>query len=268
MGPTTPARTLDAAPRLVLATVRLGPPALVTLPFWWDTEHLWTTAAVDDVDVAGMAAGAAAFVPAPDGSGDGVAFTGDVRVYGLADPVPLVAHGLVVSAAMAALALKNPAAWRALARQVLREPGRALPPQRVVLRLAVEAPRVLSAPALGPGIAPALPPVVPAAVRRLAGGQRRVLLAVRDGAGPAVLAPAVWGAGFTLAVADGVEVPDGAPAAVLVEEDPSSPTAAAGLVVTGDVQGRRLVTQRAAWWQGMERGSAAIPPAPTLVLPE
>lgn len=268
MGPATLARTLDLAPRLVLATVGLGPPALAVLPFWWDTEHLWTTAAADEVDVAGLSAGAAAFVPAPDGSGDGVAFTGEVRVYGLADPVPLLAHGLVVAAAMAALALKNPAALRAFARRAVRGPGRALPPQRVVLRLAVEAPRLLSAPALGPGIAPALPPVVPAAVRRLAGGQRRVLLAVRDGAGPAVLAAAAWGAGFTLAVADEVTLPDGAAAAVLVEEDPLSPTAAAGLVVTGHLEGGRLVTQRAAWWQGTERGGGAILPAPTLVLPE
>ncbi len=261
------AATLDKAPRLVLAWAGPGGPVLLSLPFWFDSEHLWMTTTTEELAPGSVDAGAAAFVPAPTGEG-GVVLEGGVRTFGAGEPLALLGHGLIVSAAMVGLALKNPRALRAFAQTAVRTPSRVLPPSRVVLRMDVIGPRAVGAPAVGPGIAPALPAEVPAAVRRLVSAQRRVLLAIATGGtAPPSLAPAAWGPGLSLD-AGMAHLNAVAPAAVLVEPDPHTPTPEAGLVLSGTLEGGRLRPVRISWWHGTERGDSAVAPAATLVLPD
>jgi hypothetical protein len=212
----------------------------------------------------------AALVP---GVGDepAVAVRGTVRVFRPGDPLGLLLHGAAISAAMAALAVSNASSMFGYVQDVTSLPARWAPHNRVVLRLSVDEATVVAPPVVGPGVAPALPTVVPAAARRVLSGQRRVALAALT---PQLrIMPAVWGAGYSLALPDGERIPIGSPVAAVVDSDPEGrPTGVLGMSVRGEMDERGgLRPQRVTWWEGFRLQTADVPPPAAtfgIVLPD
>ena len=255
---------LTDAPRLVLATRGAtpdGPPLLTPMAHWWDGANLWMTTSGSTAKAERIAAddGVTALATAPDGEGPAVVVRGRARVYSLRDPVGAVVHGPVVSAAMAALAVKNSTSLVGYAQDLARLPLRWWPQQRVAVRVAVTAVDEVPLPAEGPGIAPALPADVPAGIRRAVAGVRRVVVGFQD-ADAVRLVPALWSAGWHLDLG-GAEVPVGRPLAVVADADPRRrPSDVAGVCVTGRlVAGAVLRPARVRWWEGFAGGAADVP---------
>jgi hypothetical protein len=140
-------------------------------------------------------------------------------------------------------------------------PRRWAPPNRVVVRLAAEEIGQITLPEPGHGIAPALPILVPAEVRRALAGQRGIVLAFDDGRLDVV--PAVWGQGYRLTLPPGWSPADGVAAAAVVDTDPPRrPTQVLGLALRGIVADGTLRPERATWWHGFELATVDVP-APT-----
>lgn len=257
----TPEELLTTAPRCVLAFGNGAGPFLAPMAFWSDGGGLWmsTSAATLKVRSLGRRAACAVYVPPLREGGLGLVVRGPARVFGLGDPTGLLLHGPTISAAMTALAVKNaPTLW-GYAQDAARIPPRWLPRNRVVLRVAIDETQPVRPPAVGPGIAPALPSVVPPDVRRVLAGMRRVVVA-GDVEGRLVLAPAVWGGGFALAVPPGFRLPEGR-VAVTVDVDPvHRPTSAVGLTLRGHLDSRgRLDGRRVTWWRGFDMQTLDVP---------
>jgi hypothetical protein len=118
------------------------------------------------------------------------------------------------------------------------------------------------------GVAPPLPAVVPADVRRALAGRRAVLVA--HGTHRPHLVPATWGEGLTLLGPNGRALDLAGPVAVTVDTGAERPGEARGLTLQGTLAGGRLTAGRATWWRGLRLESADVPPTPArgVVLPE
>lgn len=260
---------LRDASRCVLAVSGEDGPLLAPMAFWSDGAALWmaTAPATALVGPLPRRQRCEVYVPPPADGDVGVIVAGEARVHGFDDPVGLLLHSLPLSAAMGALALRNLPALGASARK----PSRWLPRNRVALRVGIDARRVVPLPEAGHGVAPALPDVVPADVRRAVSGCRQVVLATGTGDDLRVR-PAIWGAGFELDLAPGADLGAGTPATVAVDADlHESPANARGLAVSGRLSSDlKLVPERATWWHGFDVEVAAVParPAGGVVLPE
>ena len=301
---------LRTARRCVLALPSERGPIVSPMAFWSDGASLWMTtsassakverlaaptpdASPDDADVADedSADGAketscAVYIAPDDAVSDavptsrGLSIDGSARVYTLDDPVGLAVHWPVVSAAMAALAVKNAASLTGYAMDLPRTPLRWLPTNRVAIRVRMHHIRPVVPPSVvdrmastqpGPGIAPALPGVVPSDIRRALAGQRRAVVAL-GGSGPVRLQPALVGAGLALDVGGGPSLPTGMPAVLVLDADPRGrPSDVRGLALHGTITpGPALDAERATWWRGFDVSGARIPrqPAGGIVLPD
>lgn len=239
-------------------------PAVSSTIFWWDGAGLWVPAFADATMTEALRRdGRCAIWIPPDDGGSGVALEATARTYDLGDPLSLALHFPPVSAALVALALKH----RQVLAGYLRDVPRILRPGpstvAVVIRARVDRLRGIRPPAVGGGIGPALPSVVPADIRRAVTGTREVTLAwlERD---TLRLEPAVWDAGLRLETAAGSTPRDSATACVLASaavEPRQVPTT--GLVLSGRLRDRaRLEPVLAAWWHGVTAGSAELVPEP------
>lgn len=248
-------------------------PDVTPMVFWSDGAALWMTAPAATVRAAGLHDDprCVAYVPPVDEAGHGVVVHGAARVYGTQDPLGVVLHTPTISTAMAALAARNAGALLGYMQDAALLPRRWLPRNRVVLRLVVESATAVEPPAVPTGVAPALPTVVPADVRRALAGVRRLALVYADGA-RLQATPAVWSAGYVLRTPPALRPPPGARVAAAVDTDRSPrPTRAVGLTVHGRIaEGGRLEPERVTSWHGFDSETAAVPrPAPGgVVLPD
>jgi hypothetical protein len=255
-----PQPLLDARRRCLLGFSGASGPLLAPMAYWSDGAHLWMTTSASTVKAARLRRDGRCAVWVP-GGGEGVRATGEARVFSAADPAALVLHGAAIATAMGALAVSNASSIAGYVQDAARVPTRFLPHNRVVLRVRLSDAEVVPEPAAPPGIAPALPGVVPADVRRVVGGQRRVVVAVEDG--HLQVLPAVWSAGFRLTVPAGAQLPAGAPAAVVVDVDPEHrPTGVVGVSLRGTLTAAgALDAERVTWWEGFDVTSADVPRA-------
>jgi hypothetical protein len=296
---------LRTAPRCVLAFVGERGPLLSPMAFWSDGAALWMVTSASSVKARrlgarrrGDEARCGVWIPPTDqpgalddagvggedgGGARGLVISGRARVFSLDDPVGLATHWATLSAAIAALSVKNAASMAGYALDLPWIPTRWLPTNRVVVRLRMERLRPRALPAVGPGIAPALPNVVPPDIRRVLAGQRHVVFAAGNDEDDLYVAPAVWGAGFALDFGDDrLPVAPGTPSVVAVDADPRSrPSQVMGMAVHGRIVGPdpsrprarggpRLDAERATWWRGFDVSGAQIlaRPAGGIVLPD
>lgn len=264
---------LTRAPRCMLALAGRRGPLLMPMAHWWDGEGAWmsTAAATAKVRVLRRDPACQVYVPALDGSGAGAVLHGRARIYGTDDPVGLVLHGPMISAAMAALAVKHAPTVLGYAQDVTRLPPAWLPRNRVALRVVADEIAAVAEPEVGAGIAPALPAAVPADVRRALAGARKVVVAVGTPGRLAEVMPAVWDAGLTLTVAGGRRLAEGSAVTATVAVEPvTRPTALVGLSLTGRITDGALVPARATWWHGFTLQTVPVPPrrAPAIQLPD
>lgn len=240
---------------------RHGPMATPTA-FWSDGRGLWMTTSTGRMKAAGLGTDATcvAYVPALHEGEAGLIVRGRVRVYRLTDPRALMLHTPMITAAMTALAVRNAGTILDQVQDAARIPPR-LPRARAVLRLTVEDARTVDPPDVGPGVAPALPTDVPADVRRVLAGQRRLALVYADPGGTALQAtPAVWGAGFALTTPPSLTPAAGARAVAALDGGPGSrPSRGVALALHGVISaGGRLGPERATSWSGSHSETVTI----------
>lgn len=244
-------QTLALAPRCLLAAAGPHGPVVGAAPFWWDGAGLWIlgTAVTDVVTELGTDAPAAAHVASQDADAAAVLVRGPARVYGAGDPIGVALRAPAVMAAASALALKLGPELAGYARDLPRVPTRRWPAGLALVRVLAEEVAVAPAPPPPAGISPALPSVVPPAVRRILSGHRQIVLATADG--KPRLAPASWSADLRLHTAE--PLADGVLAAGVVADG------RVGLALEGRVAAERLRPERARWWQGLVTGGARVP---------
>jgi hypothetical protein len=256
---TTTEELLGESTRCLLAVRGAHGALLSRAPSWYDGAGLWTTTSASTVKAAlpRRDSVCAAYLPPLEGEEEGAVVRGSARVFGLHDPLGTVLHWPTISAAMIALAARNAGAVLEYVQHAARAPARVVPGNSVVIRIPAEEVRRVTWPHPVPGVAPALPPVIPAEVRRAVGGRRRVVLAAADT--DLLVTPAVWGAGFALQLPGDVVLAEGAPAQVVVEEERGG-RPAIGLAVRGVVDGRGALTpERYTWWQGFDSVTVDAP---------
>ncbi|MGH8884836.1 MAG: hypothetical protein ACRDYX_06625 [Egibacteraceae bacterium] len=232
---------------------------LASLPCWSDGEALWLARADSDPVVEALRGAPTCAVLIGD-LGAELTATGLARIFGAGDPLGLLAHGPVIALAMAAIAVRHPRevarAW--LPRSQIRPP--------VAVRLALRELRNVEAPPPRPGIAPALPAVVPADIRRRLSGLRDVVVAGEGAAGLCV-ERATWSAGFVLAG----DLPVSPGKAIAVAVEAGSGRGAIGVALSGELDARgALRPVRASWWNGSRTGTAPLstPPRGAVTLPD
>lgn len=257
---------LERGTRCLLALRGLRGPVIAPLAFWFDGTSAWTQAPTGSgaVEVLSREPACALAVHAPGEDELGAIARGRARVFSLRDPLGLALHGPTLSAAMGALAVRNLGSIAASVQGAARAPSRLRPSNRVVVRVTLDEVASAPAPGIPPGIAPALPTVLPPDVRRALAGRRRVLVAVEEpGARTPILTPAVWGAGFSLAVAGGWRPPAGTRAAVALDGDGRGRSAQVlGLALAGTLSASdppALRPERATWWRGFTVEGADVP---------
>lgn len=237
---------IEATRCLVAFRSTQGRLQLTSFPCWSDGEALWLAPPSSDPV-------AQALTRMPDCavwiSEAGLVATGLARVFRAGDPLGLLAHSPVIALVIAALAIHHP-------REIVRPwlPLR-LP---IAVRLALHDVRAAAPPPSSPGIAPALPEVVPAEIRRHLSGLRDVVVAGQSVAGLG-LGHATWSAGFLL---DG-DLPalPGDPIAVAVEA--GSRQGAVGVALSGKLDARgALRPAQASWWSDTCSGTAPLSPSP------
>lgn len=257
-----PDELLDRASRCLLAVGAGSGPTLSPMAFWSDGAGLWMLTSRSAVGPASVrrAPDCVAYVPPLDPDAPGAVVAGRARVFGSSEPLGLVLHAPTISAAMTALTARSPGSMVGYVQDAVRVAPRMSSGNRVVLRLTVDRLHGIDEPPAGPGVAPALPTVVPLDVRRAVAGVRRVVVAFHDGQALRV-APAVWSAGYALAAQ--VRIPEGARVAVAVGLA-AGPTVEAGATVHGRVgPDQRLVPEKTTWWHGVEVATAPVTaPAP------
>lgn len=243
---------------VALRTAQDGP-RLVSLPCWSDGEALWLTLAGSDPVVEALRDAPTCAVLIGD-LGAGLAAAGLARIFGADDPLGLLVHGPVITLAMAAIAIRHPRevarAWLSL--REIRPP--------VAVRLALSEFRTVEAAPPRPGIAPALPAVVPADVRRRLSGLRDVVV-VGEGAAGLRVGRATWSAGLVLAG----DLPVSPGAAIAVAVEAGSRQGAIGVALSGELDVRgALQPTRASWWNGSRSGTAPLstPPRGAVTLPD
>lgn len=273
---------LREATRCMLAFSGEHGPLLSPMAFWSDGASLWMSTSASSFKVQRFAkeSQCAVYVHGPDEDSRGVVIDGSARVFSLDDPIGLATHWPTISAAMAALAVKNSASLAGYALDLPRVPLRWLPTNRVAVRVRMDRLHAVAPPLPGPGIAPALPGVVPPEIRRGLAGKRQVVVAT-DQSGMLRIRPATWGAGFSLELSAGPDVPAGTPVVVGLDLDVQSrPSQIVGLSLHGTIESQAragagdgkpvLRPERATWWHGFDVSGAQIPtrPAGGIVLPE
>ncbi|MDQ3708987.1 MAG: hypothetical protein M3387_06740 [Actinomycetota bacterium] len=268
---TDPAGTLDAARwcTLLLRTTR-GPGA-VPMACWSDGSGLWLAAPADSAEVGVLRRDPDCQVVVGLEASATVVLRGAARIYGAHDPLGLLLHSPVVSAAMAALAVNHAGDVLDYVAEAARVPARRLPRDPVAIRLAVGEPAPAEDLAVEGGLAPPLPSVVPADVRRALTGVRCVVL-VREcaggrGHGGLDTGPAVWGAGFSLSLPPRRRLEAGTRVlATVIAEANGKP---AGLALHGSLEaGCVLRAERVTWWRGASAETIDLPPATSsLTLP-
>lgn len=266
------AEVLDRGARCVLGFAGRRGPILSPMAYWYDGAALWMSTPAVSVKAKTLRARSecAVYVPPVDGTATGAVLTGTARVFGLHDPIGLATHGPVVSAAMTMLATRNAGTILGYVQDVTAVPARFRPRNRVVVRIGIGDGRPVRVPSPAAGIAPGLPLAVDPTVRRALAGQRSVVLAAEQPGGRLWIGPAVWGAGFSLALPAGEVLAPGSPAAVHLGTDPHNrPTAVVGLSLFGDIADERLRPTRATWWEGFDLTTVELPAAaPSLALPD
>ena len=244
------------------------------MSFWYDGEGIWmwTPATTAKARLLRREPRCAMYIPPRSGSEltPATVVHGHARVYGLHDPVVLALHSPAIAAAMTALAAKEAPSILGYFQDATRAPARWLPHDRAVLRIRVAAVHGVESPLASGGVAPALPGLVPAEIRRRLAGGRRVVVA-SSAAGHPELQPAVWGAGFTVDLAGSSRPRPGTAVAVTALDDPGGrPTDVVGLRLSGSIEDGRLRPVRATWWHGFEVASADVPATPSggFVMPD
>lgn len=233
------------------AARRLG---VLPSPAWSDGEGIWLTADDAAGDLRRPPPALLLLPPAPAGS-PAALVRGELRAYGLHDPLGLALHGAAVATAMSALALRGAGA-------LLRSWPRLLPPTQLALRFVVQSVEPLGRGEPADGVAPALPPVVPSPVRRALAGERDVLAVLprlEDSGWTR------WGAGFALEESRGPRE-----RMAVVADSGGAQGEAAGLALEGPLGADgRLRPERAAWWSDGRVDEADVPASPaTIVLPD
>jgi hypothetical protein len=250
----------------LLAWVDGDKPRLTPHALWSDGAGVWLALPVDGAEVDGLRSrpDCGLWVPPVDPDGPGVSVSGRARVFSVNDPLGLLVHSPVLSTAVLALAARNPGLVLEQARGLAAFPPR-LPRNRTVVRIAIERLRGITPPAPPRGMAPALPPVIPADVRRALGGTHSVAVGLADGGARAL--PGVLGPGFGLTC---VEAPaDGAAVSVaLVPCSAEDPLPGMGAALDGEVRGGSLLAGAARWWIGGREGAAELAGVGGVVLPD
>ncbi|HUH06405.1 MAG TPA: hypothetical protein VML96_01230, partial [Egibacteraceae bacterium] len=185
---------------------------------------------------------------------------GMARLYEAGDAVTAAVHGPSIAAALAALAVKHAPELIARARSALLDPPAGFGPLPVVIRVGLERNAFEAPPDAAPGLAPALPIMIPPAVRRALSGQRRVAVATQQ-AGHLRIGPALWSDDFRLALPTWRQLAAGEPAAVIAQSAHSEDGAAAdwattaALALEGPIGERgELRPARGTWWLGSRHG--------------
>jgi hypothetical protein len=263
---------LDARRRCLLGFATASGPLLSPMAYWYDGEHLWMTTSSSALKTRRFIADGACGLLVPGAHDEAAAAVrGTVRVFRPGDPVGLLLHSAAITAAMGALAVSNASSIWGYVQDIATVPSRWAPHNRVVLRVTVDEAEVVAPPPDIPGVAPALPSVVPSAVRRTLSGQRRVTVAVDE---PVLrVLPALWGARFGLTLPEGERLPMGSRVAVVVDSDPEGrPTGVHGLCLRGEVDASgALRADRATWWEGFRLATVDVPPpvaSSGIVLPD
>ncbi len=269
-------RLLDDAKRLVLAWPGRKVPLMTPMAFWWDGQHIWFSTAGDSVKARALRRDGtcAMYVPPLTDEGTGRLLRGRARVFHPGDPLGLAMHSGFLAAAQAALMVKNAPSMMGYVVDAAKVPARFLPARRVLVRVTVTSQEEVQPPAVGKGIAPALPTEVPPEIRRTLSGDRRVVLATQVD-GDLGLMPAVWGAGYTLSLPTGARVPDGATTTVVLDHDPGfRPTDVAGVSMSGTVAAagpqQKLTPTKVRWWSGFQLDTAELSgrATDTIVIPD
>jgi len=253
---------LERATRGLLAVRGQRAPVIVPVRFWYDGASAWISTAADTPAVTGLLRETACvlWVPAVDLEDGGVVARGRARVYSLRDPRGLLLHAPTITAVMSVLALRSASTVVGQARDAARVPTRLLPTGRVVVRVSLGEVHEAVPPPVGPGVAPALPNVVPADVRRAVAGQRHVVVAARDGDDLVVL-PATWSGRFALTLPESTALPVAVPAAAALDTGGTRPSEGLGLALSGTLApGGTLQPERVAWWHGLSLATAELPP--------
>jgi len=269
---TDSAGTLDEARWCTLLLRAARGPGVVPMACWSDGAGLWVAAPADSAAVAVLRRDPDCQVGVGLEAGTAVVLRVTARIYGLHDPLGLLLHGPVVSAAMAALAANHADSVLDYVAEAARVPARRLPRDPVAIRLAVGEPAPADDLAVEGGLAPALPSVVPADVRRVLSGVRCLVL-VSECAGPQGhggldAGPAVWGAGFALSLPPRRRLEAGT--SVLATATAEAGGKPAGIALHGSVEaGCVLRPERVTWWRGASAETVDLPRATSsITLPD
>ena len=264
-------------------------PAITPVACWSDGTALWLTVSRHGAEIAALRGDprCALWIAPPrhrpgdaggrdDAAGDagvaGVVVDGTARVFDVSDPVRLALHAPVIAAALAALALTHRAELAGHVRDLPRASGAWMAQHRALVRVRIDRARSRMVPGQVTGVGPVLPTELPAAVRRALTGIRQVTLATERG-DALVVQPAVWSAGFQLAVGTTVHPGADTPACIAIDHEPDDrQSEGARLMLRGTVDGGlRFHPDRATWWRGLASDSTTLrAPATTsgIVLPD
>ncbi|WP_165491891.1 pyridoxamine 5'-phosphate oxidase family protein [Egibacter rhizosphaerae] len=260
-----PSKALGESSRCVLALNGRRGPVLAPMTYWSDGAHLWLTTAASSTKAALLRRSpqCQVYVAPPEVGAPGVVARGEARVFGLDDPVGLALHGPAIGGALAALGARNLPGVLGYARDLPRVPKAWRPRARVVLRVRLGDAKLVTPPALDAGVAPALPSVVPADVRRALAGERRVALGLGEDRGLAI-APATWSATDHGIAIDSplldAAAATGRRACVAVHAEPGSgPLGVAGSALHGELAQGVLTPQRVTWWRGFSAETVGVP---------
>lgn len=262
---------LDRSRRCLLALPAPDGPFVAPMAHWSDGAHLWMASAASPLRSGSLHDAPCAAMVAAEGGSPTVTVRGTARTFRAADPVGALLHGPAIAGAMAALAASQAPALGSYLQDAARAPSRWAPQNRVAVRLRLDAVALVEPPVPPPGVAPALPTVVPSDVRRVLGGRRQVAVVVE--AERLEVLPAAWGAGFSLLLPSGRHLRPGARVTVVVDDAPTPPPDAVGLALRGRVTPTgALAPERATWWEGFDVRSAEVPRSPAaasgIVLPD
>ena len=260
---------LASARHVVLVAAGDGPLA-APLACWWDGRSLWAEAAAAEPVVAALRRNhrCAAWVAASAG-GRSVAVGGRAKVFSMDDPLALALHGVPLTVAVTALRLARYGGPLRATLGLVRNVETLLPGNRAVLRL--EPLLLRGEPVeLPAGVAPPLPPAVPAGLRRVLGRRRTGLLALIDEDGTLHSGPVAWSAGWRLHPAPDVATVPGSPALISWEGELEGRLV--GLALHGRLtDGPALAPTLVRWWDGEEVGEAQVdanPATSPIVLPD
>ena len=252
---------LRGAERCLLVTGGSEGPGLTPGVFWSDGHALWllSTEQKAERDVLRAEPECGVYVPPHQPGGSAVLVDGRARVYTADEPLALALHGPVISTALAALAATRAGTMLGSRRGLSPLPMVGGLATRVVTRVAVERTTLVDPPTVTSGVAPPLPTVVPADVRRTLAGRRAVVAAVQDDR--LRFGPGIWSTGYAFETVPDVLGPSRRRAALCVDSDETDRLAGpVTLTLQGQAAEGRLEPLRATWWRGGVTGRAEVTP--------